>query len=428
MILLIPLLFILFFIGIPIAYSLGLVSIAGILLTDPGMLINVPRRIFSGINNFSLVAVPLFILAGDIMSKGGISSRLIRFAQTLVGHFPAGLAMVVVVACMFFSAVSGSAIATAAAIGGMMIPAMKKEGYDLGFSSSLVATAGTIGPIIPPSIVLVLYGVMTSTSIGDLFLAGVIPGLMMGIVLMIHSYFVGKKYHYKGRENRASMKEIVVGLKDALLALIMPAIIIGGILSGIFTATESGIIAVVYALILGFFVYKELKIKDLFSILLESGKTTAIICFLIGNAALFSWLLSFHRIPDQLAELLGPFAENKILLLLFINVILLIVGTFIDTISALTIFTPLFVPLVMAADIDLIHFGIILAVNLTIGQATPPVGVCLFVTSQIAKIKIPEMFRFLLPQILYLIVVLLLLTYIPQLTLILPELIGGLSK
>lgn len=428
MIVLIPILFLLFFLGIPIAYSLGFISIVGVYLTDPEMLMNIPRRIYRGIDNFSLVAVPLFILAGELMSKGGISSRLIRFAQTLVGHLPAGLAMVVVVASMFFSAVSGTAIAAAAAIGGMMIPAMKKEGYDPRFSSTLVATSGTIGPIIPPSITLVLFGVMTSTSIGALFVAGVVPGILMGVGLMIYCYFVGIKYNYKGREKRAGFKELAVGLKDAVLALLMPVIIVGGILSGVFTPTESGVIAVVYALLIGLFVYKELKLKDLVQVFLSSAKTTAVIVFLIGNAALFTWFLSFHRIPDQLASMLGPFAENKILLLLFINVILLIAGTFIDTISALTIFTPLFLPLVVAANIDLIHFGIILAVNLTIGMVTPPLGVCLFVTAAIAKIRVPEMFTFLIPQILILLAVLIVITYLPQLTLFLPDLLSSFTN
>lgn len=428
MILLIPALFILFFLGVPIAFSLGFISIIGVYLTDPEMLVNVPRRIFRGIDNFSLVAVPLFILAGELMTRGGISKRLISFAQTLVGHLPAGLAMVVVVASMFFSAVSGTAIAAAAAIGGMMIPAMKDAGYDVRFSSSLVATSGTIGPIIPPSITLVLFGVMTSTSIGTLFVAGIIPGILMGVGLMGYSYYIGIKYNYKGREKRASAKEMLFGLKDAIVALVMPFIIIGGILSGVFTPTESGVIAVVYAIFIGVFVYRELHLKDLIPIFLSSAKTTAVIIFLIGNAALLTWLLSYHRMPDQLAALLGPFAENTFLLLLLMNVILLVVGTFIDTISALTIFTPLFLPLVMAANIDLTHFGIMLAVNLTIGMVTPPLGVCLFVTAGIGKIRVPEMFKFLIPQILILIFVLVLVTYVPQVALFLPELLEKLSN
>ncbi|RLQ90152.1 TRAP transporter large permease [Planomicrobium sp. Y74] len=414
MIWLVVLLFVLILLRVPIAFGLGFVSVIGIMLTNPDLLINVPRRLFSGVNNFTLVAVPLFVLAGEIMTRGGISKRLIDFSKTLVGPLPGGLAMVVVLASLFFSALTGTAIAAAAAIGGMMIPAMTKEGYDVRFSSSLVATAATIGPIIPPSIVLILYGVIASVSIGDLFVAGIIPGLAMGVGLMIYSYFVGKKNNYRSADRRATFKEIAVGAKDAVLALIMPIIIIGGIVSGIFTATESGVIAVLYALIISLFVYREIKIKDLWPILMNTAKTSSTIIFLIGFASLFIWFLSFNQIPNQLIDLMGPVAQNPILLLLVINVILLIAGTFIDTISAVSIFTPLFLPLVLVAGIDPIHFGIVMAVNLTIGMVTPPLGVCLFVTASIAKIKVPKMFKYLIPQIAILIVILLIITYMPQ--------------
>ncbi|HLR71376.1 MAG TPA: TRAP transporter large permease [Pseudogracilibacillus sp.] len=417
MIWLIVLLFILILIGAPIAFSLGFVSIFGILLSDPNLLINVPRKLFSGIDNFTLVAVPLFILAGEIMTKGGISKRLIDFSKTLVGPLPGGLAMVVILASMFFSALTGTAIAAAAAIGGMMIPAMNKEGYDVRFSASIVASASTIGPIIPPSIVLILYGVIASVSIGDLFIAGVIPGILMGLGLMIYSFFVGKKMNYRSSDRMATFKEIAIGAKDAILALIMPIIIIGGIVSGVFTATESGVIAVVYAIIIGMFVYKEITIKDFWPILLDTAKTTATIIFLIGSASLFIWFLSYNSIPNQIIAMMGSVADNPIMLLLIINIILLIAGTFIDTISAVSIFTPLFLPLVLAAGVDPIHFGIILAVNLTIGMVTPPLGVCLFVTSSIAKITVPRMFKFLVPQIAVLIAVLLAITYIPDIVL-----------
>ncbi|MEC5423330.1 TRAP transporter large permease [Virgibacillus sp. C22-A2] len=417
MIWLVVLLFILIMLRVPIAFGLGFVSILGIVLTNPDLLINVPRNVFSGINNFTLVAVPLFILAGEIMTKGGISKRLIDFSKTLVGPLPGGLAMVVVLASIFFSALTGTAIAAAAAIGGMMIPAMDREGYDKRFSASLVATSATIGPIIPPSIVLILFGVMASVSIGDLFVAGIIPGLLMGIGLMGYSYYVGKKNGYRSSDRRATFKEIVVGAKDAVLALIMPIIIIGGIVSGIFTATESGVIAVVYALIIGLFVYREISIKDLWPIMLSTAKTTATIVFLIGSASLFIWFLSFNQIPNQLIEMMGPISDNPILLLLIINIVLLLAGTFIDTISAVSIFTPLFLPLILVAGIDPVHFGIVMAVNLTIGMVTPPLGVCLFVTSSIAKIKVPTMFKYLIPQVAILIIILLLITYIPEIVL-----------
>ncbi|MFC5711410.1 TRAP transporter large permease [Thalassorhabdus alkalitolerans] len=421
MIWLIPLLFALILLRIPIAFALGFVSMLGIFLTDPGLLINVPRRIYNGIESFTLIAVPLFILAGEIMTKGGISNRLIRFSQMIVGFMPGGLAMVIVVASMFFSALTGTAIAAAAAIGGMMIPAMTKQGYDPRFSSSLVATSSTIGPIIPPSIVLILFGVMASVSISDLFVAGVVPGILMGIGLMAYCFVIGLKTKDKTRSPFPSAKEFLFGLKDAVLALIMPIIILGGIISGIFTATESGVIAVAYALIIGLFVYRDLKPKDLIPVFIDSGKTTAYIIFLIGNASLFIWLLSYHSIPQQMVEMLGPVAENPFLLLLLINVILLIAGTFIDTISAVSIFTPLFLPLALAAGIDPVHFGIILAVNLTIGMVTPPLGVALFVTARIANIKVPEMFRYLIPQIAILLFVLVIVTYIPDLIMFFPD-------
>lgn len=332
------------------------------------------------------------------MTVGGISKRLIDFASLLVGHWPAGLAMVAVLACTFFSAISGSAIADAAAIGGILIPAMVSQGYDRRFSATLVASASTIGPVIPPSIPFILFGVMASVSIGDLFLAGVAPGILMAAVLMIYVYYYGKKNNIRGRDKMASRKEIVAGFKDAFLALLLPVIIIGGFRSGMFTATESGVIAVIYALIIGSFVYKELNFKKLRKVLLDSALSSATILFVIANATLFTWLLTFHDIPDQLGALVSSISDQQWVILLLINIVLLIAGTFIDTISALTIFTPLFLPIALAAGIDPIHLGVIIVVNLTIGMITPPLGVCLFVTSSIAKVNLAQMVRPLLPQ------------------------------
>lgn len=423
---LIILLFILIILRVPIPFAMAFISIIGISASDISLLTNVPRNIFSGVNSFTLVAIPLFILAGEIMARGGISKRLIEFSKIIVGPIPGGLALVVIVSSVFFSAITGTAIAAAAAIGGMLIPTMLKEGYDKGFTTSLIATSSTIGPIIPPSIVLILYGVISSVSISDLFIAGVLPGLLMAIALAIYSIIIGKKHGYViKRTEKVTVKLFLNSLKDAVLALLMPVIIIGGIISGIFTATESGVIAVFYALIISIFVYREISLKDFWAVLKSSASTTAGIIFLISSAAIFIWYINYESIPTQLMNIMGFAAENPLLLLLIINIILLIAGTFIDTISAVTIFTPLFAPMVLAVGIDPVHFGIILAVNLTIGMVTPPLGVCLFVVSSIAKQKVPTMFKHLFPQVGLLLLVLIIVTYLPQLIMLPVKLIGG---
>ncbi|WP_394877523.1 MULTISPECIES: TRAP transporter large permease [Mammaliicoccus] len=413
--LLIILLFALIIIRMPIAFSLMTVSIIGIGWTGIEFLEIIPRKMYFGINNFSLLAVPLFVLAGEIMSKGGISERIVNFSKLLIGPLPGGLAMVVIISSVFFAALTGTAIAAAAAIGGMLLPLMKKEGYDEGFSSALVASASTVGPIIPPSIIFILFGVMANQSISDLFIGGIVPGILMGVGLMIYSYFVGKKNNYKSMDSFPPVKDVLLGFKDAILALLMPAIIIGGIISGLFTATESGVIAVLYAILISTLVYKELTFKKLYDALISSTKTSVGIIFLIGSAAVFIWFVSFNNVPEQIQDMLGIFAENPLLLLLVINIVLLIAGTFIDTISAVTIFTPIFLPLILATNIDPIHFGVIMAVNLSIGMITPPVGVCLFVVSSISKVDIKKIIKAIVPQLAILILILVIITYVPWL-------------
>jgi len=341
----------------------------------------------------------------------------------MVGHFTSGLAMVAVAACMFFAAVSGSAIADAAAIGGLLIPVMIANRYHPPFTASLVAAAGTIRPIIPPSIPMVIYGAMTNTSIAMLFAGGFLPGVLMGLSLMAYSYYVGKQRGYRGREKRASLAEMTRGFMNALLAMLMPIIISGGIISGIFTPTESGVVAVIYALVLGIFVYRELAWRDIPRIFYESGLLTGKILFILGTASIFSWILAVQGIPQLVASGLGDLRLGWIGMLLVINLILLIVGTFIDTISALVIFTPLLLPLATSVGIDPIHFGVILSVNLTIGMITPPVGVCLFVTTAIAKLTIREMMRDLTPMILVLIAVLAITTYWAGMVMFIPNLL-----
>lgn len=415
-------LFIAFLIGIPISFSLGIVSMGGVMAMKLPLMV-VIQRMFTGADSFPLVAIPLFVLAGGLMFQGGMSKRLVNFSDALIGHFPSGLAMVSILACMFFAAITGSAIAATAAIGGLMIPLMVQQGYDAEFAAPLLATAGSIGPIIPPSIPLLLYGVIANASVAKLFIGGFVPGILMGLALMFFSYFIGKKRNYRGREKRAPLGDVIKYGKDAILALLTPIIIIGGIMSGVFTATESGAIAVAYSLVIGLFVYKELTMKKIYELLLDTAKTTGIVLIVVAFASLFTWVLTINQLPQQVTALLGEVAHNKIILLFIINIILLIAGTFIDTVSALVIFAPLFLPLTTKFGIDPVHFGLILSVNLTIGMCTPPLGVCLFVSSSIAKISLKDMMRDLIPLLVALLIVLAMVTYIPQTVLWLPNLL-----
>ncbi|MGI6128934.1 MAG: TRAP transporter large permease [bacterium] len=419
----IGLLFLFFFSGIPISFSLGITSFIG--LVSSGYPLDVViQRIFTGIDNYSLIAVALFIFAGDLMSEGGISRRLVNFAEAIIGHWPAGLAMVSILACMFFAAITGSAIAATAAIGGLMIPVMTEQRYAPTFSASLLACAGSIGPIIPPSIPLLVFGQLANASVARLFVGGFIPGILMGAALMIYSYFVGKKRDYRGQDQFVGWGTVWQTGRKAILALITPIIIIGGIVSGIFTATESGAIAVMYALIIGMFVYKELTWEKVWNLLKKSAISTGTVLIVVACASLFVWYLTVNQIPQAVAVAMMTFIHSRLALLLVINIILLIVGTFIDTISAVVIFGPLFLPLTQTFGVDITHYGLILAVNLTIGMCTPPLGVDLFVSSAIAKVSIREMWNDLVPLLGVLIIVLMVITYVPSSVLWLPDILG----
>ena len=415
-------LFAAFFIGVPICFALGIVSLGS--LIHSGMpLIVVIQRMFTGGDSIALIAIPLFMLAGELMFRGGMSKRLVDFADTLLGHFPSGLAMVSILACMFFAAITGSAIAATAAIGGIMIPLMKERGYDYTFSAPLLACGGSIGPIIPPSIPLLVYGVLASVSVADLFVGGIVPGLLMGLGLMIYSYIVGKKRGYLGRETRATLREVVHSAGSALLALLMPIIILGGIMSGFFSPTEAAAVATAYALVVGIFVYHELDWKTIWEAFVNAAKSTGQILIIVALASLFSWVITVNQVPQTISAFLQANIHSKIIMLLIINIVLLIAGTFIDTTSAIVIFAPLFIPICQTLGINLVHFGMIMAVNLTIGMCTPPLGVCLFVSSSIAKISLKYQMRDLLPMLSVLIIVLMMVTYIPGLTLWLPSLL-----
>ena len=414
-------LFLSFFVGVPIGFSLGLVST--IQMSQMGMSLSIVcQRLFAGIDSTTLVAVLLFTLAGSLMMKGGMSERLIDFADTLVGHLPSGMAMVAVLECMFFAALTGAAVAAAAAIGGIMIPIMLDKGYDKGFTASLLATSASIGPIIPPSIPMLIYGVLASVSVAKLFIGGIFPGILMGLSLMVVSILVGKKRKYVGRPKRATKGEILHAAKRAILALLTPIIILGGIMGGVFTATEAATVAVIYSIIVGAFIYRVLTLKDFLESLVDAAKTTGMVLMVVGFANLFTWVISMMLLPQQLTAFLSSILHSKYTFLLVVNIVLLIAGTFIDTTSAILIFTPLFLPLAKTFGVDPLHLGVVMAVNLSIGMCTPPLGVCLFVTGGITKIPIKEMLKDLWPQLLALIIVLFIITYIPTTVTFLPNL------
>jgi len=412
--------------SVPIAFSIGIATILTMLLTISSMpaVTTVAQRMATGIDSFALLAIPFFILSGLLMGRGGIARRLIDFAKVLVGMFPGGLAYVNVLTCMFFGAISGSAVAATSAIGGFMIPIMNKEGYDKNFNTAVTVTASTTGLLIPPSNVLIIYSLASGgVSIAALFIAGYLPGILVGlglitvcaILAVIRKYPVGDRVPF------------IFGIKkllEAIPSLLLIVIVIGGIISGIFTATEASAIAVLYSLVLSVMVYREVKVNELPQILLKTVETTAIVMLLIGTSSAMSWILSYENIPQNISQTLIAMTDNKIIILLIINLILLLVGTFMDMTPAILIFTPIFLPVVTALGITPLHFGIIMVLNLCIGLTTPPVGSVLFVGCGIGKTTIGNITKSLLPFYIVMVIVLMLVTYIPQITLFLPKYFG----
>ncbi|MFZ5946172.1 MAG: TRAP transporter large permease [Bacillota bacterium] len=405
--------------NVPLAIGMALSSLLALTITQKVPLFLVVQRMFTGLDSFPLLAIPLFMIAGRLMEHGGISKRLIKLATALVGHVSGGLAMVAILACMFFAAISGSAPATVVAIGAIMVPAMIKAGYDKDFSVALMAAAGTIGVIIPPSIPFVTYGITMNTSIGDLFMAGVVPGIIMGITLMIACYFIAKKRGYKGTE-KATFKEVLIAFKDSIWALLMPLIILGGIYGGIFTPTEAATVACVYSLMVGFFIYKELKYQETIKSFSEAGVTAAMVMLIISTATAMGWIMTTEQIPIKVATAIASVASDPIILLLLINIILLITGCIMELNAAIIILGPIFLPLIMQYNIDLVHFGIIMVVNMTIGLLTPPLGVNLFVAGSLLKeVTFKEIVKASFIFLLLLIGDLLLFTYLPDISLFL---------
>jgi C4-dicarboxylate transporter DctM subunit len=410
--------FILLLLTVPIGYAIGIATLVSILVCGDGSipLLMISQKSITGVDSFPLMAIPFFMLAGNLMSGGGIAKRILNFFDTFMGFITGGLSMVTTITCMFFAAISGSAIATTSAVGSFMIPAMKDKGYDEGFSASICAAAGTIGVIIPPSVPFVIYGVVTGASITDMFKAGIIPGLSMGVALMIACYILSKKYGFKGEQKAFSLKSVWKNFLDAIWALLSPVIILGGIYSGKFTPTEAAVVSVVYSYIVGRFVYKELDNKAAYKALRDTVVVNGSTTFMVGLSTAFAAYLSLTGIPRTLANAMLSITSNKILLLLIINVFLLIVGCLIDNIPATIILAPILLPVVQQLGMSPVTFGIMLTMNLAIGFCTPPYGINLFVASAISGVSMGKMMKFMLWFLFALLVVLAMTTYWPAFT------------
>ncbi|MST56394.1 TRAP transporter large permease [Pyramidobacter sp. SM-530-WT-4B] len=414
---------VLIFLGMPIGLSIGMSSLAMLFMSDlPFEML--PQMMFSGSSSFVLVAVPFFVLAGDVLAKGGISERIVSFAEASLGRLRGGLSIVSVVASMFIAAISGSGAATTAAVGAALLPQLEKKGYDLDFSASLIAAAGTIGVVIPPSVPMVLFATIAGESVAKLFLAGFVPGVIMGAALVAIALWVAHRRHYPAAD-AIDPGEKRRRLVDALWGLMTPVIILGGIFSGVFTPSEAAAIAVDYSLVVAFVVYRELDWRKFYKLVVDAGVTSALVMFIIGTSTLFGWELAFCQAPEQVAELMLKWAGGSgAMIYLMIMVIILIAGMFMETSSALIVLTPIFLPTVAGLGGNVIHFGLLVTVGLAIGMATPPVAINLYVASAITGLPMERLSRPIVPMILTLIVVLLVMTYFPSLTLFLPGLMG----
>ena len=414
----------LFVLNTPIAISIGVASILAILIQGDFSLMVAIQRMFGGADSFHLLAVPLFMFVGVIMGAGGMSQRIIAFANSLVGWLPGGLAAVSVVSAMFFAGISGSAAADAAAVGAILIPAMKKSGYSSDFAAVVQAAGGSIGVIIPPSIPMIIFGFLTGASIGQLFAAGILPGLLIGVSLVAVATFISWKKGYAAT-NKFSIQEIWKTLKGSLLALIVPLIILGGILFGIFTATESAAVAVVYALVVGMFVYRKIKLKDLAPLFRDGAITASIVMFIIATASIFSWVAAVEDIPAHLAGSLLGLTDNPVVLLLLINLVLLIAGTFVETTASLILLVPMITAMLPSLGIDIIQLGVIVVTNLAIGMLTPPMGICLIVSCSLSGDSITAISKRILPFLVVLIIDLIIITFYSPLTMYLARIVAG---
>lgn len=410
--------------GVPVAFSLGISSLVYFIGNDMSLYM-FAQRFFAGLNSFTLLCIPGFVLCGSLMNQGGITEKLIGFCNKIVGHITGGLALANVASSMLFAGISGTALADTVSVGGVLIPAMKKEGYDADFSCAVTAASSCVGPIIPPSVPMIMAATMASLSVSKMFMAGILPGVMLGVGMMIVSYIISKKRNYPKTERRATFKEVLASAKESFFAIMMTVIILVTIIGGIVTPTEASIIAVVYGILVGFFVYKKLTVKSLIASMKSTVVSSASIMVLVGCANVFAYILTKEQIPQMVADAMLSMTTNKYIILLLVNILLLFVGMFMETIAAILILFPVLLNLVVAVGVDPIQFGVICVLNLVLGLCTPPVGVCLFAATNIGEVKLTKVVKELCPFLVSNFIVLLLVTYVPFLTVGIANLIMG---
>ncbi|UCB44868.1 MAG: TRAP transporter large permease [Spirochaetota bacterium] len=411
-------------IGVPIAFSLGAASLTYLYVHQNIPLSILAQRLFTGLDVFPFMAIPFFILAGELMNSVGITKKLVNFSDVLVGRLRGGLGHVNIVASMFFAGITGSAVADTSAIGSMLIPAMEEQGFDTDFSAAVTASSSVIGPIIPPSIPMVIYAIISSQSVAALFLAGFFPGVLLGFGLMFINYIISRKRKYPRREKQAGLKEILNALANAIVPLLMPCIILGGILGGVFTATEASAVAVIYALLIDILLYRTLNFKEIKRVFISTAKTTGVVFLVIACASTYNWMLTCAQVPQRMTMFLAENFQNPVLFLFFINVMLLFIGTFMEGTAAMIITVPVLLPIAHCFGVDPVMLGAIVVLNLMIGLITPPVGLCLYVASGICKLSIERITKAILPFLAVEILVLMLVTYIKPITMFLPRLFG----